>query len=133
MQNMASRAAMRGASRGPKAIRPEDKHESELNEEDRHQLSGDIDCIVIGCGLSGLTAARDLVVQGYKVVMFESSHRVGGRCFSTMFPDTTTYVDLGGEWFDTEKHELMTNEAKRYNLNILPENAVICTLTLQRI
>ena len=43
---MASRAALRGKIEGPKAIRPEDKHESELNEEDRHRLSGDIDCIV---------------------------------------------------------------------------------------
>ena len=119
---MASRAAMRGTGKFAKKIKPEDKHESERNEEDRHILSGDIDTIIIGAGFSGLMAARDLALKGFKVVIFESSHRIGGRCYSALFPETATYVDLGGEWFDIDKHKILVDEAKRYNLPIIVQN-----------
>ena len=34
---------------------------------------------IAGAGLSGLTAAVDLVVKGYKVEVFEAAERLGGR------------------------------------------------------
>ena len=37
------------------------------------------DCIVIGAGLAGITAARDLQNNGRSVLLIESSDRVGGR------------------------------------------------------
>jgi monoamine oxidase len=40
------------------------------------------DVVVIGAGLAGLTAARDLVGRGYDVTVLEGRDRVGGRTFS---------------------------------------------------
>lgn len=40
------------------------------------------DVVVIGAGLAGLTAARDLVARGFDVVVLEGRDRVGGRTFS---------------------------------------------------
>lgn len=40
------------------------------------------DVVVIGAGLAGLTAARDLVGRGYDVAVLEGRDRVGGRTFS---------------------------------------------------
>jgi len=39
----------------------------------------DFDCIVIGAGLSGLTATRTLERAGKSVLLIESSDEVGGR------------------------------------------------------
>jgi len=88
------------------------------DEETRHKFSGDIDVIVVGAGLTGLVAGRDLAVQGYKVCVMESSHRVGGRVHSAVFPGTTLGIDLGGEWYDSNVHYGMASEAKRYHLAV---------------
>ncbi len=40
------------------------------------------DVVVVGAGLAGLTAARELAGRGYDVVVLEGRDRVGGRTFS---------------------------------------------------
>lgn len=40
------------------------------------------DCIVLGAGLAGVTAARNLQQSGLKVLLIEGSHRIGGRIYS---------------------------------------------------
>jgi len=39
----------------------------------------DFDCIVIGAGLAGLTATRNLESTGKSVLLIEASNEVGGR------------------------------------------------------
>lgn len=75
-----------------------------------------LDCAIIGAGLAGLTAARDLVGRGLDVVVVEARDRVGGRVENGVLTDGQ-YVELGGQWIGTghdsimelvEHHELAT-------------------------
>ncbi|NDU73426.1 FAD-dependent oxidoreductase [Actinomadura sp. DSM 109109] len=48
------------------------------------------DVVVVGAGLSGLTAARDLVAAGRSVVVLEARERPGGRVYGMPLGDGTT-------------------------------------------
>ncbi|MFF3940471.1 flavin monoamine oxidase family protein [Streptomyces phaeofaciens] len=54
------------------------------------------DVIVLGAGLAGLAAARDLAAAGADVLVLEARDRVGGRVEQARLPDGRT-VQLGGE------------------------------------
>lgn len=53
--------------------------------------------VVVGAGLAGLAAARDLVRAGRTVTVVEARDRVGGRIVNHRFDDGTT-VEIGGQW-----------------------------------
>jgi len=63
-------------------------------------LANDVDAVVVGAGLSGLVAARELVAGGASVLVLEARDRVGGRVFGQRLGDGSV-VDLGGEYFGT--------------------------------
>ena len=54
------------------------------------------DVAVVGAGLAGLAAARDLVAAGADAVVLEARDRPGGRVEQTLLPDGRP-VQLGGE------------------------------------
>ncbi|MET0684280.1 MAG: FAD-dependent oxidoreductase, partial [Solirubrobacteraceae bacterium] len=54
------------------------------------------DVAVLGAGLAGLSAARDLAAAGADVVVLEARHRAGGRVEQTELADGRL-VQLGGE------------------------------------
>jgi monoamine oxidase len=54
------------------------------------------DAVVVGAGLAGLSAARDLVASGADVVVLEARARAGGRVEQTTTPDGRL-IQLGGE------------------------------------
>lgn len=58
---------------------------------ERHQV------IVVGAGLAGLTAARDLAADGVDVVVLEARDRVGGRTYTQATEDGLA-VEAGGMW-----------------------------------
>ena len=62
-----------------------------------------VDVVVVGAGLSGLTAARELRQQGLSVHILEARERTGGR----MIRQTTrtgAVIDLGGQWGGATHH-----------------------------
>jgi monoamine oxidase len=75
----------------------------------------DPDVIVIGGGLAGLRAARDLADGGRSVVVLEARERVGGRGLTAELGGHR--VELGGSWF-TPEHELVRGELARYGLAV---------------
>lgn len=55
--------------------------------------------VVIGAGIAGLAAARQLRLQGWEVVVLEGRDRVGGRLWSLRPPDLKGMaLDLGASW-----------------------------------
>lgn len=62
-------------------------------------------CVVIGAGLSGLSAAFKLKNSGWEVTVIEARSRIGGRVFSHRLPENPDLVcELGAEWVG-ESHE----------------------------
>ncbi|MCX7596423.1 MAG: FAD-dependent oxidoreductase [Fischerella sp.] len=53
------------------------------------------DCIVIGAGLAGLVAARNLHRSGKSVLVIEAQDRVGGRMHGQYLP-SGQWIDRGG-------------------------------------
>ena len=65
------------------------------------------DVIVVGAGLSGLVAARELVNRNVPVVVLEARDRVGGRMVRQKVEADgfEGWIDLGGQWVgDTQRN-----------------------------
>lgn len=75
------------------------------------------DVVVVGAGLSGLTAARELTRQGHETLVLEASDRVGGRTQTSEVGGVT--VDLGGEWVD-EAHSEMRRLCAELDIDLFP-------------
>jgi monoamine oxidase len=68
--------------------------------------------IVIGAGLAGLAAARDLKARGHEVVVIEGRDRIGGRIWTgSKWPELP--VDLGASWIHGTSGNPLTAIARR--------------------
>ncbi len=74
------------------------------------------DVVVLGAGLAGLSAARDLALAGSDVLVLEARERVGGRVEQTTLADGRV-VELGGELTGEFQHAYL-GLAAELGLNI---------------
>ena len=56
----------------------------------------EVDAVVVGAGLAGLTAARQLDAAGASVLVLEAAERVGGRTMTGRVGGVP--VEMGGQW-----------------------------------
>jgi monoamine oxidase len=73
------------------------------------------DVAVIGAGLAGLTAARELGLRGQRVVLLEGRDRLGGRAWFSSFAGTE--VEMGGG-FVHRIQPFIWAELARYGLDV---------------
>jgi monoamine oxidase len=57
----------------------------------------DADVVVVGAGIAGLTAARELKDAGYSVIVLEARDRVGGRTVGHTLKNGVV-IEIGGQW-----------------------------------
>lgn len=68
-------------------------------------LERDADVAVVGAGLAGLVAARDVLAAGASAVVLEARDRVGGRTLNEPIGDGKV-VEVGGQWIGPTQHRL---------------------------
>jgi monoamine oxidase len=78
------------------------------------------DVVVVGAGLSGLSAARAVVDAGREAVVLEARERVGGRLLNATLGDGVT-VDVGGQWVGDD-HMRVRHLAAELGVEIFPQH-----------
>jgi len=89
------------------------------------------DTIVVGAGIAGLVAARELVLLGHTVRVLEASDRAGGQIAAATVDGVR--IDLGAEAFAT-RGGLVRDYLERLGLadrieSPLDAPAWLCTIT----
>jgi monoamine oxidase len=76
--------------------------------------------IVVGAGMAGLTAAKELADSGFEVVVLESRDRSGGRIWTDYSLDVP--VDLGAAWIHGKNKNPIFDLARKAGIKTAPSS-----------
>ena len=78
------------------------------------------DVVVVGAGLAGLVAARELRRAGKSVIVLEARNRVGGRCYSrSLGPGASDVANLGATFVGPTQRRII-DLAKELGIGVFP-------------
>ncbi|MGI9080900.1 MAG: flavin monoamine oxidase family protein [Thermoleophilaceae bacterium] len=77
------------------------------------------DVVVVGAGLAGLVAARDLRRAGKRVIVMEARGRVGGRCYSRILAGASDVANLGATFVGPTQRRIIAL-ARELGIAIMP-------------
>ncbi len=80
--------------------------------------SEQVDVVVVGAGLAGLVAARDLVAAQRSVVVLEARDRVGGRILNHTLSNDAV-IEIGGQWVGPTQDRVLAL-AKELGVGLYP-------------
>lgn len=72
--------------------------------------------VIVGAGIAGAIAAKNLKDKGFNVIVLEAKNRVGGRIY-TDYISGNTPVDLGAGWIHQSKGNPITKLVKDFKIN----------------
>jgi monoamine oxidase len=79
------------------------------------------DVVVVGAGMAGLIAARDLLAANVSVLVLEARNRVGGRLLNHTL-ENGAVVELGGQWVGPTQDRVLAL-AEELGLRLFPTYA----------
>lgn len=78
---------------------------------------GDEDILVIGAGIAGLAAARQLTSLGYRVTVIEGRDRIGGRVWTDN--SFGVPIDLGASWIEGTRRNPITELRDEFGIKTI--------------
>ncbi|MEU3984581.1 NAD(P)/FAD-dependent oxidoreductase [Streptomyces sp. NPDC026672] len=91
---------------------------SEIFAPARAAAADNYDVIVVGAGYAGITAARELRLQGRRVLIVEARDRIGGRTWTDTLAGKQ--IEMGGTWVETTQPHVGA-ELTRYGIALVPD------------
>ncbi|KAK2923695.1 Flavin amine oxidase [Fusarium oxysporum f. sp. vasinfectum] len=77
--------------------------------------------VIVGAGLSGLRAAREVHNAGLSHIVLEAMDRVGGKTLSVQASDGNGVVDLGASWINDTSQSEIYKLAKEFGFDLVEQ------------
>ena len=81
--------------------------------------------VVVGAGLAGVTAARELAAGGRSVLLVEARDRIGGRTWYKRSALGSWDLEMGGNFIDPSQ-QLVCREVSRYGIEVATPEPSTC-------